>query len=174
MSNSENLDDKISYQFDVIRRYDHYIGTTNFKIGLLLSFLIVILVATVVRALGISEEVEQISIFASSVTLLFTFTVLGAVTYLIRAVSPNVGSANYRSYGFFGDVANWKGGEQRYYLDFLAEDKEMLLKDICFQTSSVAKIAQEKFRLISCSTKIIIYGVIPSFSINILVFILGC
>jgi len=173
MSNSENLDEKITYQFDIIRRYDHYIGTANFKIGLLLSFLIVILVAIVVRAVSIATQVDQLSILAGLVTLVCALTVLGAATYLIRAVSPNINSASYRSYVFFVDVAAWKGGEQQYYSDFSGEDKQTLLKDICFQTSSVAKIATEKFWLISCATKVILFGVIPSFAVNILVLISG-
>lgn len=165
---------KITYQFDIVRRYDHYIGTTNFKIGLLLSFIVAILVAIVLRAISVLSaygELTGIGVIASTICVL---TILASAIYLVRAVSPSVSTASYRSYIFFGDVASWDGGEQEYYSMFSAESEENLLKDICFQTHAVAKVTNEKFRLISVATKIILFGVIPSFAANIIILILGC
>lgn len=169
MNTLEEQKEKISFQLDVIRRYDHYIGTTNFKVGLLLSFLVAILAAIILRAVGVSGG---LTVVVGTATLVCTLTVLLASIFLIRAVSPNVESASYRSYIFFGDVANWDGGEKEYYSKFAAESQENLLKDVCFQTFSVAKITQEKFRLIKMATQIIIFAVIPSFAVNVLILIL--
>lgn len=166
--------DKILYQFDIIRRYDHYIGTTNFKIGLLLSFIVSVLAAIILRAAGFLSVSNGLSNTATLATVICVLTVIAAAIYLIRAVSPNVETANYRSYIFFGDVAKWDGGEQEYYSFFSAESDDNLLKDICFQTHSVAKVANEKFRLIGVATKVIMYGVIPSFTVNIIIFLSGC
>lgn len=166
--------DKISYQFDIINRYDHYIGTTNFKIGLLLSFIVAVLAAITLRAVGFLSVSNELSTTVTLATVICAATVFAAAIYLIRAVSPNVETANYRSYIFFGDVAKWDGGEREYYSLFSSESDDNLLKDICFQTHSVAKVTNEKFRLIGIATKIIIRGVIPSFAVNILIFLSGC
>ena len=38
MQESGEIEGKSAFLLDVIKRYDHYIATTNFKIGLMMSF----------------------------------------------------------------------------------------------------------------------------------------
>ena len=45
----ETFEGKCSFLFDVIKRYDHYIGTTNFKVGLLMSFVAAIILGLSIR-----------------------------------------------------------------------------------------------------------------------------
>ena len=73
---------KQDFLFEVLKRYDHYIGTTNFKIGLIVSFLAAIILGLTLRiiVLPFPEDgvlcIYSLSILFSTLTILFSSFVI--------------------------------------------------------------------------------------------------
>lgn len=51
---NENFKDKTAFLFDVIKRYDHYVATTNFKVGLMMSFVGAVVFGLIIRVMSIN------------------------------------------------------------------------------------------------------------------------
>ncbi len=58
----ESLKNKSSFLFDVLKRYDHYIATTNYKAGLLLSFIAAIILGLTIRLMLRKRQIKGIVI----------------------------------------------------------------------------------------------------------------
>jgi hypothetical protein len=172
---SEDLKDKTAFLFDIIKRYDHYVATTNFKVGLMMSFVGAILLGLTIRVMSITPSssgcnyLYVAAIFFSTLTIIFS---LLAAINLLRAVFPVTKTHDGdKSLIFFGDVANCDGGIEGYTEKIGAASPEQLLEDLSKQTFIVAEIINEKFRILKISVRIIIYGVIPLLAVSLLLFI---
>src|SRR5690606_41491904 len=51
---SGNFKDKTSFLFDVIKRYDHYVATINFKVGLMMSFVGAVVLGLTIRVISLN------------------------------------------------------------------------------------------------------------------------
>lgn len=167
--------DKSSFLFDVIKRYDHYIATTNFKVGLLMSFAGAIVLGLTIRIvlLGSPESSCDHLYYAAVFSSLLTISLsLAAIISLLRVVFPNTTTcANYKSIVFFGDVFATPNGAEGYAKNVEEATPEELLKDLSKQTYVIAGVVNEKFRLLKIAVKIFIYGVIPALAVSILLLI---
>lgn len=168
---------KIDFLFDVIKRYDHYIATSNFKIGLLMSFLVVILVGVILKiygAYGVTTGCEFSRIAFLLVVLGVVVTDFVAVIYVLKAVFPNTSSdKNYVSLIFFGDVATFDGGAASFYEEIVRADESRLLKDISYQVYSVAYITSQKFKDIQIAINWIRWGMLPMLFCLIVIMLLS-
>jgi hypothetical protein len=172
---SDNLKDKTAFLLDIIKRYDHYVATTNFKVGLMMSFVGAILLGLTIRVMSITPSSSGCNylyfaaIFFSTLTI---FCSLLAVINLLRAVFPVTKTHDgEKSLIFFGDVANCENGIEGYTEKVGAASPEQLLEDLSKQTFIVAEIINEKFRILKISVRIIIYGVVPLLTVSLLLFI---
>ena len=88
----DDFGDKCAFLFDVIKRYDHYIGTTNFKVGLLMSFIAAIILGLSIRIILTEPSGSGCDYlyYLASASSLFTIllSILTAVN-LLRVVFPN-------------------------------------------------------------------------------------
>lgn len=161
---TNDLKAKTEFMLDVLKRYDHYIATTNFKVGLMLSFLVTVI-------WGLTLHVKSVPVPTGGITCTYNIIIgsvittivisLIAIIHLLRAVSPNTNSPNHtKSLIFFGDVSAYKTGTD-YYDDIMETDPDKLANDLAIQTHTVAKIVSEKFRIIKLASNIIKFGVIP-------------
>mgnify|MGYP000022829363 CR=1 FL=1 len=177
MTYTENdISNKQVFLFDILKRYDHYIGTTNFKIGLIMSFLAAIILGLTLRIIILPLPEDEIfcfyilSILFSSLTILISLISAGI---LLRAVFPELQpSENNHSLIYFGNVAQIKGGENAYFKDIANATEHDLLTDLAFQTHAVAKVVNNKFKKIKLSVNITTYGVVPFLGISILFLII--
>jgi hypothetical protein len=172
---SDDLKVKTAFLFDIIKRYDHYVATTNFKVGLMLSFVGAILLGLTIRVMSITPSSLGYNylyigaIFFSTLTIICS---LLAAINLLRAVFPVTKTHDGdKSLIFFGDVASCDNGIEGYTEKIGAASPELLLEDLSKQTFIVAEIINEKFRILKLSVKIIIYAVIPLLAISLLLFI---
>lgn len=84
--------EKLDFLFNVINRYDHYIGTTNFKVGLMMSFVGAVVLGLTMRVMLIAAPKEEcgvlyyFAIFSSLSTIVLS---LLAAVNLLRVVFPN-------------------------------------------------------------------------------------
>lgn len=149
------------YLFEILKRYDHYIATTNVKAGLLLSFLGVIIFGVVLR-LSLNNYANdcQTNILVGSAFLLLASCVF-VIWKLIRVVLPNTSTGNQsRSLIFFSDVAGFRTSDD--YLDKLSSATQEILKnDLAKQVYFVAKVTDEKFKNLHEASNLIKCLVLP-------------
>lgn len=173
---NENLKEKSAFLFDVIKRYDHYIATTNFKVGLMMSFIGAIVLGLTIRVMSlipIQSECDYLYYSAIISSFLTIICSLFAAINLLRAIFPNTKTNDGdKSLIFFGDVASCENGVDGYKEKIEKATPENLLQDLSKQTFIVAEIINEKFRILKISVRIIIYGVIPLLAISLLLLIL--
>lgn len=160
--------DLISRQFNILGRYDHYIGSTNFKIGLLSSFIAAVLIGMLSKVIGPVDNASMLEVSVLLVSALCAIAALLSLSFLIRAASPVLSSNVDRSLVFFENVAAWPGGSEGYYKSFLAADDSEFLRDLTCQTVSVARVTQEKFRLIGRGFKVFVRIVLPLLGLDII------
>lgn len=171
----ESLDkSKINFLFDVIKRYDHYIATSNFKIGLTSSFL----VAVIVLLFKIFESIPKLALsdnwnyaFGGLITCILICCVFSFIN-VFRAVHPSLESSrNKHSVIFYNDVIATNDGEVGYHEKILSISEADFLKDLALQTYQVAKITNDKFRKIGLAINIVLFGVLPLLTLTILCFL---
>ncbi len=173
---NENFKEKTKFLFDVIKRYDHYVATTNFKVGLMMSFVAAIVFGLTLRVMSITPPssgcnyIYYSAVISSALTVLLS---LLAALNLFRAVFPNTKTNDSKkSLIFFGDVACCNNGIDGYMEKLKESTKKSLFEDLSKQTFIVAKIINEKFRVLKIAARIIIFGVIPLLAISLLLLIL--
>lgn len=86
--NDEGVD-KLSFLFDVMKQCDHYITTTNFKIGLMLSFIGAIVLELTIRVMSLDLIQDHCISLYYMIVLLSSLTIilsLVAAINLLRAV----------------------------------------------------------------------------------------
>lgn len=158
--------DKQIFLFEVLKRYDHYIATTNFKVALLMSFIGIVV-------FGISSKtIEQdLSKLSSNTLYFFIFTVaititssLIAASYLLRVVFPNTSNENLdkKSLIFFGDVSSCENGSSGYSKKVKEVSQHDINDDLAKQAFTLAHIVSKKFEMLKKSVNIIIKFTIPS------------
>ena len=172
----EHLKETSDFLFDVIKRYDHYIGTTNFKVGLMMSFLGTVILGLTVRIMLLNSVQGEISCFrliAVAASILTILCSLIAAVKLLRVVFPNTKNENSsNSLIFFGDVDSCDNGAAGYFEKVKNADTEELVKDIATQTHNVAGVVNEKFRVLKTAVNMTIYLVIPLLGISLVLLII--
>jgi len=149
---------------EVLKRYDQQITTTNFKVGLMLSFLVTVIWGLTLHVKSVPTPVGVFTckyiVIIGSVIITITLA-LSAILNLFRAVSPNTDNPNdLKSLIFFGDVSKYSKGND-YYEEITKANMESLTQDLAIQTHTLSVIVTEKFRLIRIATNLIKFGVIP-------------
>ncbi len=165
------MEDRISFLFDVLKRYDHYIGTTNFKVGLTMSFLLTLILGLTLRLvmIGSGSDVNSFIHWLLLLAVMLTIaTSLIAIFKIFNVVFPSLRSTSKcDSLIFFGDVSKNSGGPNGYCEKIKNSTDEALLKDLACQTFFVAEIVTEKFRLLQSAINIVKFGVIPLLAISL-------
>tara|TARA_R110001583_G_scaffold193090_1_gene360703 strand:+ start:15217 stop:15735 length:519 start_codon:yes stop_codon:yes gene_type:complete len=171
------MSDQIDFMMDVIKRYDHYIATTNFKVGLMISFLATVILGLTVRVMMIPVEVpsdclSKVILLTVITTIIFSII---AISQLVRVVYSNTGNDGITdSLIFFGDVSNCENGATGYYDKIISSDEETRAKDLASQTYVVAGIVKEKFRVLKIASNLTMYCVLPLLAVSlVLILTLG-
>lgn len=172
----KQLQEKSAFLFEVIKRYDHYIGTTNFKVGLMMSFLATVILGLTVRIMLLSPsqgEISSIRFAAISASILTILYSLFSAVKLLRVVFPNTqNESKSESLIFFGDVASCNNGGTDYFEKVNNAEGEDLVKDIAIQTYNVAGVVNLKFKVLKTAVNMTIYFVIPLLGISLVLLII--
>ena len=149
MTHNTDLKNKISWQIEILKRYDSYLNSTNTKASLLLAFcaaLIAMIAYNSSRIISMSSN--PLYVICCSFLIVTTISlILISSIYSINSIFPNVKTNNKKSLISFVDVCNYHADEYSDAL-FLTSDKEFLL-DLCGQSNVLAKIANQKFELLA-------------------------
>ena len=169
-ANNDDAKHKLDLAMDSLKRFDHYIATTNFKVGLLASFL----------AAGLALAFAPLSATpapAWSCTALVQLLVVGAAVasagFLLQAVFPRLPSGATRSRFFFDDVRKWSGKASGYSAEFKSSSVEELLDDVLEQNYWVAGVAAHKFAAIQKATRLVQFAFLPALLIALVLRVVG-
>lgn len=147
---------RISSLWETLKRYDVYIGSVNFKSGLLTSFNIAVLG-------GILLKIETINISYAPykwISLAFLISIFistsAALYWVIKSIWPNLTSASNTkplepSMIFFGSVAN-NFSAHTFSSTMKKRTSSEIERDLCIQIHEVASITNLKFKLIAKSS----------------------
>lgn len=163
MEKADKSINEFEFLFEVLKRYDQQIASTNYKVALMLSFLVTTILGLSLRVMALEVNVKDvleynlIIIFVTA-TLVFAFI---SIFLLIEAVTPNISSpAHYRSVIYFGDVANRKSARE-FYQELISLTDKQLNEDLSAQVHCLAQITQKKYSVIRKSSRLIKVAVIP-------------
>jgi predicted ferric reductase len=169
--NEIHIQEKIDFLFNIIRRYDSYIGTTNVKAGLMLSFMGTIIVFLATRSISIDPALKRLdfiyyaAVFSSIITILLSISASITLLMVIFPNTKNKNITNEKSLIFFGDVSTYN--TTSYYVKIKKSEMESLLQDLSAQTYILADIVNEKFRILKKAVWIT-YTVVPLFVISLI------
>lgn len=152
--------DKIKFLWDVIKRYDSYIGAANSKVALLLSFCTAMLIGLIFKTKDIVEKINidllKYSIFILSFIILIAS--IKSIYHLLKTVFPDTSSYTAgKSLIFFGDVAGTENQATGYHQNILNLTEDETIKDLSFQTYELAIITSNKFKEIKKAVNTIKY-----------------
>jgi hypothetical protein len=169
-------EDKIKFLWDVIKRYDGYIGSVNAKVALLLSFCTAILVGIILKTKDIVNQFETEC--AKYVVLVLVCWIvifnIKSIYHLLKTVFPLTNSYTAgSSLIFFGDVAKTEKASNGYHQKVHNLTEEQAIKDLSCQVYELSLIASDKFEDVKKSVSTIkVYILIPTAIFMILVSIL--
>lgn len=160
---------KVTFLFDVIKRYDHYIATINVKAGLLLSF-IAVLIWNVTKSAIESDFTEYL---ANVMFLLVSFVIFSGVVSaycLLSSIFPNSTSTSYkRSLIFYGDVSTKYNDKREYVSEIHAASVDDVIEDLAGQAHDLSHILKIKFSKQKQAVNFVKFVMLPSFFIYVFI-----
>lgn len=153
--------------FETIKRYDSYIGTTNTKVAVILSYCMAYIGGLSYKVIDLSAEgsasclwwVALILVGASVLASLF------AAYRAYEALNPNVASGRDPheppSIFFFDDVANMTGGRDGYVTRVSEITDSEVVQDLARQAHVLAKILSTKMKTLNRSIRILVQTQLP-------------
>ncbi|PLX98334.1 MAG: hypothetical protein C0623_13540 [Desulfuromonas sp.] len=147
-----SIDDKIAWQWDIIKRNDSYINSTNTKAALLLTFSVASISALAYNCPKIwlvcgATLYKIVACIVFSVTF---FLLASSARLAFNAIFPNTTPGN-KSLISFVHIAKKESNPDSYYDEFSSVTKDELLRDLCHQSVVLSSIASGKFKLLSRS-----------------------
>jgi hypothetical protein len=173
---NNQIKEKTDFLLDVIKRYDHYVATTNFKVGLMMSFIGAIVLGLTIRVLlldPIQDEITCIRYATVAAIFLTISSSLYAAIQLLRVVFPNTQNVNGAdSLVFFGSVVTENTDSEGYYRKVLSTEPVEMLRDLATQTYNMAGVVNHKFKVLKIAVNAMMYATIPllALSLALLVF----
>lgn len=148
----EKNKEKIKLQFDIIKRTDSYIATTNNKAALLLA--VNGATATIISNkaggfIGLFGHSKLYSLVMCILFFLIAFFISLSFFCSLKSIIPNMSVRKGKndakdSNVSFVYIANLDGG-QKYFDRYSCENEDDLLLDMCQQSFILSYIAKEKF-----------------------------
>jgi hypothetical protein len=170
-NDGQNLTDaeRTDFQWKVVQRFDVYIGATNTKAAMLLTFNTFVFGAIVLKW---NEVAQYFGPFKASVlianALLFVAAgaALAAIWFALQAVVPVLKSAKepnrYHSMVFFGHVA--EHSQPDLYLELVrSATPGAVADDLAKQAHALAQITCGKFRWLTWATRMVVFVQLPAF-----------
>ena len=160
MSESKDSEKKIKNQLEVLKRIDTYIGTTNTKCTIIMSYcaaataFIFTLIAKLDPAHASIQLLVAIGICSTFALGLALYCMVQAALTIFPITFSKPGAQNASSLVFFGDIASCSDGNA--YSNKINEISEQnFLEDLNGQVYTLASIAKQKFDRIKVATVVL-------------------
>jgi hypothetical protein len=139
--------------WDIIKRYDSYIATINFKSGLIITFNFGIFAGLMLKTTDlIPDSGFYMWSISFNLVLIAVFSML-SVIFVINSIEPKLASSEKskpNSVIFFGSVAEFD--RQVYIEKMTTMNENEFLEDISGQVHEVARITKDKFNILDKAT----------------------
>lgn len=153
--------------FEVIKRYDGYIGATNTKIAVILSYCMAYVGGISFKIIDLSAK--QSHDWAWWLVLIFAgasvAATLYAAYYAYEALNPQTPSGRAQhekpSIIFFGDVANLVGGRDGYVNRINEITDTEIVEDLARQAHVLASIVSKKMTILNRSIRVLAKAQLP-------------
>ena len=152
---------------EIIKRYDSYIGSSNAKIAVILSYSMAYIGGVAFKIIDLSAKRSHdctwwLAIVISSASVLVT---LYAMYLAYRALNPQTppGRAPHEqpSVIFFGDVANLVGGRDGYFQRIKEISDTEIVEDLARQAHVLAGIVSNKMAILNQSIDVLAKTQLP-------------
>ena len=157
MSNVQDSEKKIKNQFEVLKRIDTYIGTTNTKCTIIMSYcaaataFIFTLLAKIEPASASIQLLVAIGVCTVLALALALCCMVLATLTIFPVTFSSPGAHKGSSLIFYGDIAGCSGGAD-YSRSVQGASDEVFLEDLNGQVFTLATIASGKFDRIKLVT----------------------
>lgn len=157
-------EDRVKNLFEVLKRIDTYLVSTNQKLAIIVSYCAAVLGWLSLNVGKISSLVSTGWLNSFVLALLFIIIVSSCICLLLTAKiifpinTSSVERAVDDSLVFYGDIASAKGGSGGYHGKASSISSEELIKDLSQQIFSVSKILGDKFRSIKIVVLVLIFS----------------
>lgn len=150
---------RISSMWDSLKRFDSYIGTVNFKSGLLTTLNAAIFGGVVLKADSFIQRDSHYQIILIAVLVVIALLSLLSIYHVIKSIWPNLTSASTDtkpstspSIFFFSSVSRNFTAAQ--FVDAVQQkNADEIERDLIVQVHEVAAITDLKFKVIARSAK---------------------
>lgn len=154
MSDEEKT--RISSLWETLKRYDVYIGSVNFKSGLLASFNVAVFGGVLLKIETVNLSYALYKWIALALLVIIFISTSIALYWVIKSIWPNLNSASNASQQelsmiFFGSVAN-NFSVEKFSSTMAKRTSKEIERDLCVQIHEVATITHLKFKLIAKSS----------------------
>ena len=163
--------DEGEFLWRVLGRLDFYIGTTNYKAAILLTFNTFIFSAVVLKWVAFLELIgggPNIKIVVGILLSVIAICSLASVFTTFKAIFPFLESPSdpgeYHSNIFFRHISKFKDGDK--YLSSIESAKAAgEIKDLAYQVHVVSKGLDGKFEDLKLATRLLLFGSVCSFGL---------
>ncbi|NNB04291.1 hypothetical protein HBN83_00075 [Pseudomonas fragi] len=146
---------RISSMWDSLKRFDTYIGSVNFKSGLLTTLNAAIFGGVVLKAETLVKSGSHYQLVLATLVALIALLSLASIYQVIKSIWPNLSSASTglkssepSSIFFFASISrNFTASEYANAVKSISLDQ--LERDISIQVHEVAVITDLKFKIMS-------------------------
>lgn len=179
MAEEKNHAEQQKLLFEIIKRYDLYINTTNSKIAIVLSYCMAFIGGLGFKLVDLVDKRVHdgwwIALLSTSVVAVGITLCAAHLAY--KALMPQTPSGvalhEAPSVVFFGDVANHAGGRDGYYQTVTNLSTEGVNKDLAYQAFTLAKIASSKFNTLNRSIRLIAFYQLIAFAVVLCLLVSG-
>ncbi|WP_252177178.1 Pycsar system effector family protein [Endozoicomonas sp. 4G] len=156
------MNDRISQQWEVLKRLDAYIGSANTKAGLILSVSTAAATITLASYTSLYEDNSNdwVSILRWLVGSMVILCMLLSIWHSFHTIFPNTTPGSTRSLISFVHISSYEGGAEAYFNAVADENDNDRLKDLCYQSHILGVITTEKFKSIKKSVKALKAGIL--------------
>ncbi|MBK3870400.1 hypothetical protein GFL09_22410 [Pseudomonas stutzeri] len=157
-------EDRIKNLFEILKRIDTYLVSTNQKLAIIISYCAAVLGWLSLNVGKITGLVTHDWISWCVVILLFVIILSSSISLLMAAkiLFPVTNSTMERqvddSLIFYGDISASKGGSGGYHGKVSTLDADDLVKDLSQQVFTVSKILSTKFQSIKTVMLVLIWA----------------
>ena len=178
MDASKRSDNQQKLLLEIIKRYDVYIGATNAKIAVILSYSMAYVGGIAFKVIDLSvkrshEYIWWLAIILAGASVAAT---LYAAYHAYEALNPQTPSGRSQnenpSVVFFGDVANLVGGRDGYVNRIKEITDAEIVEDLARQGHVLAGIVSKKMEMLNQSIRVLAKVQVPLSLLTIIVLFL--
>ncbi|MBH3400787.1 hypothetical protein I5S60_14545 [Pseudomonas fluorescens] len=170
MSDNYTNEEKVKHLFEIIKRTDAYILSTNQKCAIIISYCVAVVGWLSINITRILSDFSPATLYCIAVVAIFvliSFSCLCiclAVAVIFPITNSSVERVSDESMIFFGDVAVTKHGAGGYLKKINELDLPAFVNDLGQQVFTLSTIADSKFKKIKALNRFLVGGtIVPLF-----------